>query len=178
MGYGYDPVLGKPSHLLPFELIHFEFSLGDTYPDWTPEEDHGWHPVEVIREESQLTAHGIVLDRPVDFTKKSVLYCAIRDFTMPFLIGYGTPLDSGVIREYWGNTDLHAPVMWVHPTRGNENEGKKAAFRLAILVDKEEKYGPFINVSCGVTLVLFEQEAFDRLLHGLYGDNYSSVDYE
>ena len=163
--------------ILPFELLHYEFCLNEPFPDWAPEWDYGFHPVEVIRDESQLAAHGIVLDRPVDFTNKVVLYCAMPlNNLFPFVIGYGDDDAS----EFDWNPALHGPLVGLLScvTEGNDAPFT-SAFRFAILVDKEEEFAPYIVQQGGVTIwsPTMPAEAVS-LIKKLYQDGYSPFEYK
>lgn len=160
------------SLFLPFELIHFEYCINEPLPDWVPEWTNDLHTVEVIRDEVQLAAHGLMLDRTVDFTKKTVLYCAYQARNkMPVFIGYGRYYGQDLsIREY-GPKVLHS---YYAAESGSETWSPPACFRFAILVDREDIYAPY-NTTGDHVFVLNPLQA-NSLVNGLYLENYNPFD--
>ena len=168
---------------LPFELIHFEYCIQEPYPDWIPTEwDNGSYTVEVIEDEEQLSAHGLVLDNPADFTKKSILYCAmwLENCWMPFIIGYGIPHDRALADYYWG-TGVYGPLVELTDWDSKQDETawpSACYFRFAILVDKEERYAPYIRWNVGIISHGHNHRSANSLVKGLDLDGFNPFDYE
>lgn len=146
--------------ITPFELLEYEVLL-DTIPDWAPEPPPSSHAFRyaytayIIQDEGQLKEVGLGDCGPIDFSNKTVLLVNYREdgqCRLPICIAQGVHgrIETRIIT-----------VPYPNATSANIRTG---AFRIAILIDKED------NTNFIITNYFQPTEDYSDLIYQAFWD--------
>lgn len=140
-------------HGVPFELLYFEYlriKRDDPLPDWMPYYSSvyggvGFH-LDVIQDQAQLNATGLVDLGEIDFSEKKVIILAVAFVNqVPILINYGYPYNKNV-SDPWPSGKLCPMILYASTVTykydpldpSTRDPYEFTPFRCALLVDKDD----------------------------------------
>lgn len=140
-------------HGVPFELLYFEYlriKRDDPLPDWMPYYSSvyggvGFH-LDVIQDQAQLNAAGLVDLGEIDFSEKKVIILAVAFVNqVPILINYGYPYNKNV-SDPWPSGKLCPMILYASTVTykydpldpSTRDPYEFTPFRCALLVDKDD----------------------------------------
>lgn len=140
-------------HGVPFELLYFEYlriKRDDPLPDWMPYYSSvyggvGFH-LDVIQDQAQLNAAGLVDLGEIDFSEKKVIILAVAFVNqVPILINYGYPYNKDV-SDPWPSGKLCPMILYASTVTykydpldpSTRDPYEFTPFRCALLVDKDD----------------------------------------
>ena len=140
-------------HGVPFELLYFEYlriKRDDPLPDWMPYYSSvyggvGFH-LDVIQDQAQLNATGLVDLGEIDFSEKKVIILAVAFVNqVPILINYGYPYNKNV-SDPWPSGKLCPMILYASTVTykydpldpSTRDPYEFTPFRCALLDDKDD----------------------------------------
>lgn len=140
-------------HGVPFELLYFEYlriKRDDPLPDWMPYYSSVYGGVrfhlDVIQDQAQLNAAGLVDLGEIDFSEKKVIILAVAFVNqVPVLINYGYPYNKNV-SDPWPSGKLCPMILYASTVTykydpldpSTRDPYEFTPFRCALLVDKDD----------------------------------------